>query len=103
MFAIIETGGKQYKVEEGSTIRVEKLEGQVDSTIEIDKVLLVADGEDVSVGTPYLENVTVSTTKVDDVKNRKLIIYKYKRRKDSDKKKGHRQKATLLRIDKINL
>lgn len=102
MFAIIETGGKQFKVEEGSTIKVEKLEGDDNSAVTIDKVLMVVDGDKVNVGKPYLEGVTVSTTKISDAKNKKLVIYKYKRRKDFDKKKGHRQQMSVLKIDKIN-
>ena len=102
MFAIIESGAKQYKVEQGSTVRVEKLDGEANSSIQIDKVLLVVDGEKISVGTPYLEGVTVEATKMADDKNDKLTIYKYKRRKDFDKKKGHRQKVSVLKIEKIN-
>ena len=102
MFAIIESGAKQYKVEQGDSIRVEKFDGETNSTIQIDKVLMVVDGEKINVGTPYLEGVTVSATKVADGKNEKLIIYKYKRRKDFDKKKGHRQKVSVLKIEKIN-
>ena len=102
MFAIIESGAKQYKVEQGSTVRVEKLDGEANSSIQIDKVLLVVDGEKFSVGTPYLEGVTVEATKMADDKNDKLTIYKYKRRKDFDKKKGHRQKVSVLKIEKIN-
>jgi large subunit ribosomal protein L21 len=103
MFAIIESGSKQYKIQEGDSIRVEKIEGEPASTITLDKVLLVADGEKISVGRPYLEGATVTTKKVRDGKNEKLVIYKYKRRKDFEKKKGHRQKNSVLKIEKINL
>lgn len=103
MFAIIETGGKQYKIAEGDSLRVEKLEGEMNSTLEIDKVLLVADGENINVGNPYVKNVSITTTKINDIKNKKLITYKYKRRKDFDKKKGHRQTVSILRIEKINI
>jgi len=103
MFAIIETGGKQYKVEEGNTIRVEKLNSDKDSKVIIDKVLMVVDGDKISVGKPYIKGATVATTKVTDDKNKKLVIYKFKRRKDYDKKKGHRQTVSVLKIDKINV
>ncbi|EKD28879.1 MAG: 50S ribosomal protein L21 [uncultured bacterium] len=103
MFAIIETGGKQYKVEEGSTIKVEKLEGEVSSEIIIDKVLLIVNGDNISVGKPYIKGVTVSSTKVEDGKDKKVITYKYRRRKDWDKKKGHRHQNTVLKINKINI
>ena len=102
MFAIIESGAKQYKVEQGDSIRVEKLDGEANSSIQIDKVLMVVDGEKINVGKPYLQGVTVSAKKVADDKNEKLTIYKYKRRKDFDKKKGHRQKVSVLKIEKIN-
>ena len=81
MFAIIESGGKQYKISEGDIIRVEKLIGEPDSKIKIDKVLLFAKGKKISIGKPYLDNITVTTVKVNDVKNKKLTVYKYKRRK----------------------
>ncbi|MBN2143463.1 MAG: 50S ribosomal protein L21 [Candidatus Aureabacteria bacterium] len=102
MFAIIESGSKQFIIQEGDSIRVEKIEGEPSSTVILDKVLLVADGEKISVGTPYLKGMTVTTKKVRDGKNKKLVIYKYKRRKDFDKKKGHRQKNSTLKIEKIN-
>lgn len=101
MYAVIETGGKQYKVEEGDVIRVEKLEGEVESSLKIEKVLLVVDGEDIKVGTPYLDGGTVEVTKVKDDKAEKLIVYKFRRRKDSEVKRGHRQQLTVLKIDKI--
>jgi len=103
MFAIIETGGKQYKVQEGDSIKVELLEGEVNSEIKIDKVLMIKTDDDISVGTPYVDGVSVTTTKTADTKNKKLTIYKYKRRKDWDKKKGHRQGISVLKIDKINI
>ena len=103
MFAIIETGGKQYKIQEGDTIKVEKLEGDMNSEIKIDTVLMVKDGDNISVGTPYVKGANIVTTKTADDKNKKLTIYKYKRRKDWDKKKGHRQAISVLRIDKINI
>jgi large subunit ribosomal protein L21 len=102
MYAVIETGGKQFKVQEGDSIRVEKLEGAPASKLTLDKILLVVKDGQVSIGQPYVKDVTVSSTKVEDDKNKKLIIYKYKRRKDFDKKKGHRQTMSVLKIDKIN-
>ena len=103
MFAVIESGGKQVKIQEGDTIQVEKLEGEDNSIIILDKVLLIADGENVSVGQPYLEGVSISTTKVKDDKAKKVIIFKFRRRKSWDKKIGHRQPYSVLKIDKINL
>ncbi len=103
MYAIIETGGKQFKVKEGDFIRVEKLVGEPASKLTIDKVLLVVKDGQASIGQPYVKDATVSSTKMKDDKNEKLIIYKYKRRKDFDKKKGHRQTMSILKIDKINV
>lgn len=103
MFAIIETGNKQYKVKEGDLIRVEKLEVPDNEVTVLDKVLLIADGEMLNLGKPYIQGANVSALKVKDDKDKKLVIYKYKRRKDSDKKKGHRQVMTVLKIQKINV
>ena len=102
MFAIIETGGKQIKVQEGDTVKFEKLVAENQTQISLDKILLVTDGEQIAVGNPYLEGASVSATKLRDEKAKKVIIYKFKRRKDSDKKQGHRQTYSLLKIDKIN-
>lgn len=102
MYAIIETGGKQYKVQEGDVIFVEKLDVEAGSTVTIDKVLVVADGEDVKVGTPLLDGVTVTASAVKNGKEKKIIVYKYKAKKGYHKKQGHRQPYTKLEIQKIN-
>ncbi len=102
MYAIIETGGKQYKVSEGDTVFVEKLDVEAGSTVTIDKVLVVADGADVKVGAPYVEGATVAATAVKNGKEKKIIVYKYKAKKGYHKKQGHRQPYTKLEITKIN-
>ncbi len=102
MYAIIETGGKQYKVSEGDVVFVEKLDVEAGSAVTIDKVLVVADGADVKVGAPYVEGATVAATAVKNGKEKKIIVYKYKAKKGYHKKQGHRQPYTKLEITKIN-
>ena len=97
MYAIIETGGKQYRVQEGDVITVEKLDAEVGSTVTFDKVLVMGEGKDVKVGTPYLTE-TVSAKVVENGKGQKVIIFKYKSKKDYRKKQGHRQPYTMVEI-----
>ena len=101
MYAIIATGGKQYKVEEGETIRVEKLDAEPDTIYTFDRVLAVNNGEPV-VGDPVVAGATVSATVVGNGKAKKVVVYKYKRKTGYHKKNGHRQQYTELKIDKIN-
>ncbi len=101
MYAVIETGGKQYRVSEGSTIKVERLEAEVGNTIEISQVLAIGKDEGISVGRPVLENAAVVAEVVNHARGKKVIAYKYKRRKDSDRKVGHRQDYTELKIKEI--
>lgn len=101
MYAIIATGGKQYKVEEGDVIRVEKLGAEVDETVTFDQVLGVCDSE-LKVGNPTVSGATVSATVVENGKAKKVIVYKYKRKSGYHKKNGHRQQYTAVKIDKIN-
>lgn len=102
MYAIIETGGKQYKVSEGDFVFVEKLDVETGSDVTIDKVLVVANGDDVKVGAPYVEGATVTASAVKNGKEKKIIVYKYKPKKGYHKKQGHRQPYTKLEIKKIN-
>ncbi len=102
MYAVIKTGGKQYKVEQGSTIRVEKLEGDAGKTLEIDQVLLVADGENFKIGTPVVAGARVTCQIVAQEKGEKLLIFKFRRRKAYRKKTGHRQPYTALKITNIS-
>ncbi len=101
MYAVISTGGKQYKVSEGETIRVEKISGEVGTSVSLDHVLLVSDGQTVKVGKPTLPDTAVSGRIVEQGKAKKVIILKYKRRKRYHRKRGHRQHYTALKIDKI--
>ncbi|MBW1659227.1 MAG: 50S ribosomal protein L21 [Deltaproteobacteria bacterium] len=103
MYAVIKTGGKQFQVSEGDVIQVEKLEGQPGDTVEIDEVLMLRTDSDVKIGTPLVEGAAVSATILDQTKGKKIIVYKFKRRKDYRRKQGHRQKYTKLRIDAIKV
>ena len=102
MYAIIETGGKQYKVQAGDVIRVEKLSVEAESAYKFENVLALFDGSSASFGAPYIKGATVDATVVGDGKDKKVIIYKYKSKKGFHKKKGHRQPYTELKIEKVN-
>ena len=101
MYAIIATGGKQYKVAEGDIIRVEKLGVEAGTAYTFDQVLAVSDNE-LKVGTPTVAGATVTGTVVKEAKAKKVIVYKYKRKTGYHKKNGHRQLYTQIKIDKIN-
>lgn len=100
MYAIIQTGGKQYKVEEGNIINVEKLDAKVDDEVSFE-VLMTADGANVTVGNPLVKGVTVKGKVVAHAKAKKVIVFKYKPKKDYRKKQGHRQPYTRVEIVSI--
>ena len=97
MYAIIVTGGKQYKVENDSEIMVEKLDAEVGENVNFD-VLMMADGDNVQIGTPVLEGVCAKAEVLEHGKGKKVIVFKYKPKKDYRKKQGHRQPYTKVRI-----
>ena len=101
MYAVVETGGKQYKVSAGQIIEVEKLPYDVGETVELDRVLLLVDGDKVVAGTPTVEGAVVSATVLLQARRRKLIVFKYKAQERYRRKKGHRQAFTRLRIGSI--
>ncbi|MCT4632183.1 MAG: 50S ribosomal protein L21 [Firmicutes bacterium] len=103
MYAIIETGGKQYRVQEGDTIFVEKLGVAAGEKVEFDSVLAVSKDNTLSVGAPYVAGAKVECSVVEEGKAKKIIVFKYKAKKDYRKKQGHRQPFTKLKIEKINL
>ncbi|MBF0202783.1 MAG: 50S ribosomal protein L21 [Desulfamplus sp.] len=103
MYAVIKTGGKQYKVEEGQTLKFEKLEGEEGSTIQFNDVLLYSDGEKITLGEPIIENAVVSGNIIEQAKGKKVIVFKYKRRKGYRKMRGHRQLFTAVKIDTIKI
>ncbi len=101
MYAVLKTGGKQYKVSEGDVIFVEKLEADVDSTIELTEVLAVANDDGLNVGSPMVEGAKVVCKVLAQDKAKKIIVFKYKAKKDYRRKQGHRQPYTKLQIEQI--
>ncbi len=102
MYAIIETGGKQYRVQEGDVITVEKLDAAVGETVCFDHVLVLGEGEGIQVGTPYV-GTAVEGKVVEEGKGKKVIIFKYKAKKDYRKKQGHRQPYTMVEITGLGM
>jgi large subunit ribosomal protein L21 len=101
VYAVVESGGKQYRVSEGQIIDVEKLSCEVGQEVELDRVLLVAKEGDVQVGRPTVEGASVVGTVVEQPRGRKIVVFKYKPKQRYRRKTGHRQQYTRLRIDKI--
>ena len=100
MYAVIETGGKQYRVQEGDVITVEKLNVEAGETVAFDKVLVLGEGKDIKVGAPYTGDVVTGSI-VENGKGQKVIIFKYKAKKDYRKKQGHRQPYTMVKIESL--
>lgn len=103
MYAVIKTGGKQYKVQEGDTVRTEKLEGEVGSEIELEEVLMLVDGDQVEVGSPAIEGAKVAAEISAHGRADKIEIVKFLRRKHHRKQMGHRQAFTDLKVTKISM
>lgn len=103
MYAIVESGGRQYRAEVGHSFSVEKLPYEVGEQIEFDNVLLLAADDDVRIGQPTVSGVSVKATVVDQYKGKKIFVWKYRPRKRYRRRKGHRQQYTRLRIDEISL
>jgi large subunit ribosomal protein L21 len=101
MYAVIRTGGKQYKVHEEQILKVEKLEGTEGSQIEFDDILMYSDGETITLGSPKVENASVKAHILDQGRGKKQLIFKYKRRKGYRKLNGHRQHYTEIKIESI--
>jgi large subunit ribosomal protein L21 len=101
VYAIVESGGRQYRAEEGHSFSVEKLPYEVGDQIELDKVLLLANDDEVKIGQPTVEGVSVKATVVDQYRGKKIFVWKYKPKKRYRRRKGHRQSYTRLRIDEI--
>ena len=102
MYAVIKTGGKQYRVAQGETLKIETVAGDVGSAIVLDKVLMIANGDQMSVGKPLLSGATVTATIVSNGRGDKIRIFKMRRRKHYQKHQGHRQNYTEIRIDGIS-
>ncbi len=101
MYAIVETGGKQYRMSPGKTFVVEKLEGQVGEEVVFDRVLALVENGETKVGQPFLEAVQVKARILDHGKGKKIIVFKYKPKKNYRRKKGHRQPFTRVRVEEI--
>lgn len=102
MYAVIKTGGKQYRVQQGDVIFVEKIDAQADEAVTFEEVLLVGDGDATKIGTPVVEGAKVEGKVLGQVKSKKIIVYKYKAKKGERKKQGHRQPYTKVEITAIN-
>ncbi len=101
MFAVIKSGGKQYKVAKDDVIRVEKLDAEAGASVDFNEVLLVGDDKGQTVGAPLVDGASVAATVLEQMRDRKIIIFKKKRRQNYRRKNGHRQHLTVLRIDEI--
>lgn len=101
MYAVILSGGKQYRVQEGDTIKFEKLLADVGSSVNFDKILLVGEGDNLKIGKPFLDNCAVSGTVISQDRHKKIHIIKFRRRKHHEKWQGHRQYYTEVKIDQI--
>ncbi|MCK5513631.1 MAG: 50S ribosomal protein L21 [Deltaproteobacteria bacterium] len=101
MYAVIKTGGKQYRVGEGDLLRVEKIKGEIGEVVEFEETLMIVNGERVEIGRPVLNDSKVVGEIVEQWKGKKVIVFKSKRRKGYSKKQGHRQQYTVLKIKEI--
>ena len=102
MYAVVSTGGKQYRVKEGDVLRIEKIPGDVGESFSFDKVLLLSDGSELTIGEPTVPNASVNARIVQQGKSKKILVFKYKRRKRFRRKQGHRQPFTAVQIDSIS-
>ncbi|HAG53218.1 MAG TPA: 50S ribosomal protein L21 [Alphaproteobacteria bacterium] len=103
MYAIVKCGGKQLKVQAGDIVKVEKLDTEVEGSVELTEVLMVANEADVTVGTPLVKGASVSATVIDQIKDNKVIVFKKNRRQGYRRKYGHRQQLTVLKISEIKV
>jgi len=101
MYAVIKTGGKQYRLSQGDTVRVETIDAEEGASVEFDNILMVADGENIKIGTPYVDGGKVVATVKSHGRHKKIEIIKFNRRKHYDKRTGHRQNFTELEITDI--
>ncbi|MDA3808323.1 50S ribosomal protein L21 [Thiomicrorhabdus arctica] len=103
MYAVIKTGGKQYRVREGQTLRIESLNAEAGDTVEFDEVLMIGEGADIKIGSPFVEGAKIAATVESNGRGKKVTIIKFRRRKNRSKtKQGHRQNYTEVKIGKIS-
>ncbi len=101
MYAIIETGGKQFRVEEGLELNIQKMDVEAGTKVDLDKILLIGQGEDIKIGAPYVEGAKVACTILEHGRDKKIIVFKKRRRQDSQTKQGHRQDYTRIKVEAI--
>ncbi len=101
MYALVDIKGKQYKAEKGSLLRIDKLNNVKGDIVEFDSILMTSDNDDIKIGTPYIKGIKLKAVVEDQIKDKKVIVFKYKKRKGYRKKQGHRQKYTLIRVQEI--
>lgn len=101
MYALVEIKGKQYKAEKGSLLKIDKIANVKGDVVDFESVLMIRDDKNVKVGAPFLKNAKIKTTVEAQGKDKKVIVFKYKRRKNYRKKQGHRQQHTIIRVDDI--
>ncbi len=101
MYAVIQTGGKQYKVNEGDILKVEKLAGEAGDKVTLDEVLILSDGNGLKVGSPLVAGAKVTAEVIEQGRSKKIVVYKYKKRKNYRRKQGHRQAFTKIKVEKI--
>jgi len=102
MFAVLKTGGKQYKVSEGDLVQVEKLDGNVGDEVTLDQVMMVGEGEDLKIGSPFVDGCSVTGVVTKQFRDKKVLVFKFKRRQKYRRKNGHRQSLTELKITDIS-
>lgn len=100
MYAVVEVNGKQYHAEKGALLMVDRFDAEKGATVSLDKVVLVS-GDQIKIGAPYVAGAAVKTTVQDEVKGEKIIVFKYKPKKDYRRTQGHRQRYTLLKVEEI--
>jgi len=101
MYAVIQTGGKQYKVAEGELLKIEKLAGEAGDKLTLDQVLMVVNENGTRIGTPTVKDAKVTVEVIEQGREKKIVVYKYKKRKNYRRKQGHRQSYTKIKIEKI--
>jgi len=101
MYALVEIKGKQYKAEKGSVIRIDRVESEIGKALEFDKVLMLRNDSDLKVGAPYLDGIKIHATVEDQMRDKKVVVFKYKKRKNYRRTRGHKQPYTMIKVNDI--